>query len=1438
MEAPVQETWTDVPSPIAAKPASGSAESWTTVPTQNNTMFHEERNQVMSIPTGLSESETNFQIATQVDKKPKKDFFGMIEYGADVMAQLPKGLLNFAVTTTPETVGTLIKEYAANTEAEQRRTLDSMPTNVPHNMFQKLSTDFAWANIEASKTAAKLGERLVSLSKEYTKQNLLDRPVGDNAKAVSFDVGSAAGSVAGSVGMAFATKNPAAVATAFTAIFKAQKYQEMVDKGFTPETASTESTLSSIPQFALEFTGAHVMLHAFQASKPMARLAIRLAEEPLQEGGQQAAEEVTDKFFNIKNDSREEITKRIMYAAALGLVGGAPISIAATHIETAVNQTNETLDRAALNHVLSIANEMGVHDMIMGHGLTMQDADIIIENKTNQLVKMGALDEATKILSDELSPMAHDDISIPGVEKLGDLPGGDFIPAEPTTQKTFSQQLEEAIVSSNLEDKAHASALGEALSGRMSVLDGEAKGVSEQMHTLEKEKVAKIKAGKSFTTIQTKLDKLQKQFDSIDAQRGDLLTTAKDQLNVAEEPVLVKGKQLSGIALRNRLAGFREGAKTGRQLTLAEVRKVQRDLLNYLRTETRLTPQDRAQFISNILSNTTEESLARNIGEIEKKVKAVEEKADVKGLRERITKLLDSIDPIGGTSPKGKFTPEIQRILTRIKDVSKLSIEDGVKLIADNLTKQDDLITPEQALENKIIDLFAGLKGKDSLQLKEALDELDAIYNSGRAIALLKYMDKVEKKKEIINKALADIVGSVVDEKPISIPKTQMERNKRAFDHFMKSFGKSLSLNWKQLTDVFSQDSDSKAGESFLTKFTDLRPNTASWIGQRERHLKEFLANYVMPNTGITSAKEFADYLKTLHETVSLGVFRDNYNRLIDMTYTKDQIIGFWTRYQDPSLKSSFTNTEHDGNGFSPMMIQALNEYVERSARDTGYAKATLKFYQDFYGYINESFADRSGVNLPQNPWYSPVRRVLNAEVEAVNPFAEEISPEGSLSSGSLKSRIGSQKAIKMTGAYATLAQHINDMTFYVEASEKIQMTEAIFKDPRVREAIVEKFGQGAYTVAMDKIKYFKRRGIVAREMVVPWIDALRRARTLGSLYKPYQYVKQMTGVFSYMSHVNTQELLGSIADLAKDGKAKLQVLYDNSPVLQSRMGNLSVDISDALGSKQAATFLDSPTWSNFMLFFSRHGALHADMIGGYAVYQKEMKSNGGDPKAAIAKMEDVMLDVQPSSLMTEQTDWQQKGSLYRMMSLFMSAQNKYFQLEQNAIRNAIKGRMPIKDAAKIVFLYHIFLPSLFQFVADYGKWKWPEQMRAMALGSFNGIFLAGDYIENAARLLLHYGFQQEGVRVFDRNKGDLFIMGADELTKAVKSFDHNTIMASDVFDAVGHLLAGAAQTAGIPTKYATENVPNTIESVNKGDILKAMMAVSGATKFQLEEDN
>ncbi len=1408
---------------------------WETVPTQDSTMFHVERNQVMAIPQGMTEDETRFQISTQIDKKPKKDFFGMMEYGADVAAQLPKGLFNFAATTAPETFGGLIKEVGETGLVQGQKNLEQLPTDVPLNVFQKATRSKEYFDSAINQRVMRVGQRLIDLSKVITEKTATDRPTGDVAKEVAFDIGSTIGSVAGSVGLVFATKNPAVVAGAFTAIFKSQKYQEMRGKGFSPETASIESTLASVPQFALEYTGAHVMLHACKASQPMTRLAVRLAEEPLQEGGQQAAEEATDLMFGVKNDTREEITKRILYAAALGLVGGAPISIVATKIESVVAETSAILDRADLNHVLSIANEMGVHDLLAQSGLTMQQSDVIVETMTKKIVDAGGLSDATKILEQELSPLAHDNIDIPGVEKLGDL-GVMFTPTEETTQKTFSENLADVIKTSNLEDKAQASVLSEALTGRMTLLDKEFKTLSKEMSGLEKEKAQRVIEGKSAKSIDNKLEDLQKQIDSVDVQRGDLLTTAQEQLNVQKEDIQIKAEQLSKTALKNKLAGFKEGAKVGRQLTLAEVRKVQRDLLNYLRQETRLSPQDRANFISNILSNVTEESLARNIGEIDKKVKAIEEKADVKGLREKIKKLLDSIDPTGGTSPKGKFTPEIQKILTRIKEVAKLSIEDGVKLIAETQTHSDELVTPEQALDNKIINMFAGFKGLDSIELKEAYEELEAIYSTGRAISLLKYMSRIEQKKEAIRKALEDITGAGIDEIPPSIPKTKFEKNKKTFDQFVKSFGKSMSLNWKQLTDVFSQDSKSKAGESFLTKVTDLRPNTAAWIGQREKHIKDFLANHVLVNTDIKTVKEFTDYLKTLQETVSLGTFRDNNGILRDMTYTKDQIIDFWVSFQDPTLKSSFVNSE-EGNAFSPAMVQALNDFMGINERDLGFGKALLAFYRNFHSYINADFSGRNGVDLPFNFWYSPQRRVYNSENENVNPFSSDLSPDGSLLPASLKLRVGSQKALKLLGAYAKLAQHVNDMTFYVEVSEKIQLTEAIFKDAKVRDAIIEKFGQGAYNVAMDKIKYFKRRGVVARENVVPWLDAIRRARTLGLLYKPYQYVKQMTGVFSYLSHVNSIELLGSVTDLSHGGKAKLQFLYDNSPVLQSRMGNLSVDIDDALRSKQAVAYLDSPTWANFVLFFSRHGALHADLIGGYAVYQKELKSNGGDSKAAIAKMEDVILDVQPSSLMTEQTDWQQKGSLYRLVSMFMSSQNKYFQMEQHAIRNAIKGRMSVQDAAKIVFLYHILLPSLFQFISDYGKWKWGEQLRAMALGSFNGIFLAGNYIETATRMLLHYGFWREDVAVFEHNKTDLFVMGADELTKAVKSLDHNTIMASDVFEAMWHLVNGVAQTAGIPTKYLTENIPNTIEATGKGDIIKAIMAVSGATKYQLEED-
>ncbi len=76
------------------------------------------------------------------------------------------------------------------------------------------------------------------------------------------------------------------------------------------------------------------------------------------------------------------------------------------------------------------------------------------------------------------------------------------------------------------------------------------------------------------------------------------------------------------------------------------------------------------------------------------------------------------------------------------------------------------------------------------------------------------------------------------------------------------------------------------------------------------------------------------------------------------------------------------------------------------SEKDKAFAQEQLKFYTEFYNEVNPIYREMYGIDLPFNPFYSPiVREGVSTKGEAVD-FLGEMQHRRSIATGNLKARV------------------------------------------------------------------------------------------------------------------------------------------------------------------------------------------------------------------------------------------------------------------------------------------------------------------------------------------------------------------------------------------------------------------------------------------------
>lgn len=177
------------------------------------------------------------------------------------------------------------------------------------------------------------GKKLKTWNDEQMKRfKLLPTDNSDQAQ-VAFDLGSGTASVLSSLGILYATRNPAVLFSLFGTMQKGAIYNEAREKGVGVGSASLASNLAGLVEGGTEALGGSAFLKSVSFDRFVTRAVVRSAIEGGQEGIQQGGEEIIAKFFGIRDSSMLDIVKRVGYATALGIVIGAPASVITTHLE-------------------------------------------------------------------------------------------------------------------------------------------------------------------------------------------------------------------------------------------------------------------------------------------------------------------------------------------------------------------------------------------------------------------------------------------------------------------------------------------------------------------------------------------------------------------------------------------------------------------------------------------------------------------------------------------------------------------------------------------------------------------------------------------------------------------------------------------------------------------------------------------------------------------------------------------------------------------------------------------------------------------------------------------------------------------------------------------------------------------------------------------------
>lgn len=1391
------------------------------VPDSTKAVLMEERGQVVSFPEEYSPAEMDYSVKVDVDQKDKNNFFGMLEYSGELVSNVGKGLANFFIST-PQVAGSLLKEFGENIEYTPEDLKNFAIIDSPQELLAATGKGLAY-EFKLPERFVKVGQKFIDMNKEFITEVGIEPTESTGPQKVAFDIGSGIGSVGASIGLTFLTKKPTLVAPVFGAIQKAQIYEESRAAGKTPQEAGAISTTAGIVETVLEGAGLHVFFDVIKTDKMVAKVALRVLEEGVQEGSQQAGEEVNLLLSKVRKDSATDIVKRIGYAAAIGIVSSSPSAVTITMIE-----------------------RQGVIKDLKEFGFTDQEAKVIIEGSLEEVMQKGLPDAVSDVLEREMSGLVAtpeerqkmmDEVkaALP-IAQVDDNQAndeiGDFVPAEPSTRPTFEQQAQKILgeqvtradVMSRLQDEKQKMKLAE--------LDETAQQLNETLTYLEKRARTLSKSGKDpigLANVEKLIQMNQKQYDVVDSERADILTSVKNDFE--KQKLVVTGKQVTDIALQQQIRGFKQGVKEGRKITqkeVADTRKMIQEVIaqSELRTgeaESLLTKE----FVAKI---DTPQKLANAIEKIDKRISEIVKTRQSKELKLKIQDILagTATRSLGGKAI-GKYTPEIQEVLDRAREISKMTRAEARDKITANLAslKDDELVSEEMKLENRLLDMMAGFSSRNPQQLTEILKELEAIVTTGRASSLLKGLAKREQQQETKKKGLAVLTGG----KPLDLTKRQTWQDN--LKKKMAMAGKSLWSPWETLLDQLSlRDKTSKQEQSFISKAFSVsglqtkRNISISWLSNQlieiGRRIYGFSNDYQFAKKMIADSSEMK-YPVFKHADGTTKIINDGEG--ISLSQIRKRVMEFRMSEIAQSLMAI------DGDAYTPEMIKWLEDQLTDA--DRAFIDAQLQFYREYRDRVNPYYREETGVNMANIENYSPIRRALDKDIVG-SPLIQEEQAYASFIPSSFKERKKNHHPIKNIGDWEALQRHIAQNEHFIHWADMIRNMNAFFSDGEVRKVISHQFGESVLGTIDQFVQDFKSQGIRQKASYDKWIDALRMNKIVFELGgKPAQLVKQVTGMFAFAEFVSPAEFVSGTLDFWKDPIGNYKTLA-KSDLFILRQGDITQQFMGILSSKEAQKLQKNPSLQMALRIWMtpiRLGDAYGVVLGGWPIYKSVLAKTGSEEQALKA-FEEAVYKVQPTNFIGSLSKFQRGGSFQRLFTMFTSSQHKYFLRELTVIRNAIAGRATPAEVAKVVAIHHIIIPTLFQIIANGFKWDDEDQLRAMLTGPLNGAFILGDFIDGFVRNALNT-FADTELGVF-RKDNPIYESG-DGFYQAMNSIDIESIALEDVLEALKTVsVKSIGPLTGLPTKSILEVYPQAFDDINEGEVMKGTLKLGGWSPYQL----
>jgi uncharacterized membrane protein len=1135
--------------------------------------------------------------------------------------------------------------------------------------------------LEAAKNTFARRIRNAGTSLVLTTQKSVEKRFPDSDE-VNFirDLGTGITSVSASIALGFAF-GPTAPGIVFGGVAGTEGVFEAFQKGKPTKEALAIGSFLGIVEGSLEFFGIDRFIKVTGGF--LKKVIKRSAIEAIQEFSQTGAEGTIKTSTGLREfkgvETAVEIMSEALYAGSLGAVLGGGSGIVVGSVEQATVKSALTELGASEKKADGISKDLmknSIHE-------TLSSVEEIV--KENEVANEKILD----VKKEERVKAAQ--------EKE--------ITLEQVQEKQARQKVQEEKVSKEeIQRIAVEQVKDEQLKGRLKKLDADVRVTDKQIDSLERERQSLKKAGKATLAVENKIDTLLKKRDSLDVQRADILTTAKEQFDLEKETLEIKGETLTKVArqgIKNVIKAKKEGKKLGRQ----EVENVQLEALKVLQSS-ELDTADKGAFLKTIKNIKTEAQLEKAIPKIEARIEKLEEKS----VRRRLVKDIQK-------TAKGPIAPDYKAQINSILEIfdlkprtlaTKLRRESRIEFLARERQEGDLDFLPPDFFSN------LGITTLDQMtteQLQEVRDQVTILAHVGSTKQRL----LAERGQKDLNEQAQESATSIYD-KTNSVPSiVNTER-------WAPMRGKRGLAAAKDKVDAYF------AGHrkvEFISRTLGVQEEVFEKIQSGIN--KETIAS---EKTYGKLAKSFQKFEKNFSDMVNI---EENIPG-VGVALTREQMIGV-------ALNSGNAGNIQrllKGNEFTQKEIQTINDALTSEERD---------FVNEIFAILESTFPETVavteklyGVRPPQVEGdYFPIiedyKTSKQAQLrQASQDLFNNVFQTAYVNRTFTRRRTGGTAPVNIT-VFEVLLNHIDGVIHYNSLAAEVRDVQKLIKHPTFHQAVSDTMGDNIYNQFPSWLRdvanpQFMRSGDVFSKMV----QGLRHNST-ASLLAHRVSVSLLQGG-SYFQTVNEIGVkYGSIGlrDFHRNRKEATEFAFAKSPDLKNRRTTFDREVREFLKTKQVERLTKGrDSWNEVMFSWISGIDMITTVPTWLGAYQQGLDENNQDEGLAAKHADGVVRRTQPTGSVQNLSAVMRGGQWQKMFTMFMSHfSNMHNQVVSTMNTLKFSKAHPMRKTADFsrslfwLWVAPAMLGSLIRGGGDPQEWK--KFVNELVLYPFGGLLFIRD---------------------------------------------------------------------------------------------------------------